>query len=142
MKHIFIFFIAYSIFSVTAQNYGHILNYPKPDLLWNITSTRSYAGGTASGLISVRLGSGNTKITKPVIFVEGIDFSLSEHSLFQDGSLTLSQYGTVGWPVFASGDNMKLLDGNNTERFYPQLDKVPQLLQQLYTKGYDVIFLD
>lgn len=62
-------------------------------------------------------------LTKPLIFVEGVDFG---------ESISKRQNGELGWCQLTSG----------TAEGYEALAKMPELLDSLHTDGYDIILLD
>lgn len=86
------------------------------------------------------------KIKKPVIFVDGIDFG-SEDKNFHDPALgagktdqNVIRHGVTGWDIFIMGaeDGFSEAEPNAREDFR----EYPNVFEQLWADGYDVIFLD
>ncbi|MEY4876625.1 MAG: hypothetical protein RL708_1774 [Bacteroidota bacterium] len=95
---------------------------------FNFTASIPYNGGNAKGIASVVLAPGHTCITKPFIFVEGIEFGNTP--VVQNNAIV--QYGDIGYVAFTQGPPSD----------YPQLLKLPVLISQLQNNGYDIIIVD
>ncbi len=99
-----------------------------------------WQGGTGSGNAYIRYGQGNDGVLrKPVIFVEGIDFSFGG-SINPDqdpaNAAYRTQYGAFGWDVFTTGH------GRSKGSDYSEFALYPLFFQQLHDEGYDLILLD
>lgn len=106
----------------------------QPDLPpWTITDpyypwkfTASFEGEEVIGNAYVKYGvnSSDGYFRKPFIFVEGIDFNITDH--YPDRN------GDFGWCQFASG----------TDPDYDFLYNSPVMMDELLDEGYDIILLD
>jgi hypothetical protein len=135
--------------------------YTKPDMIWKINAgsytppayaAQSYPVGdpvlatsNAEGFAYIKLAPGHTKITKPIIFVDGVDFN-SEKVRYIDELITLnSSYesnivrcGVTGWDIFIMGAEDAWDEPGQTEAFR----EFPKMFDDLKDGGFDVIFLD
>jgi hypothetical protein len=78
----------------------------------------------------------NKQITKPIIFVDGIDFSREQYKDPITGKIV--RIGDTGWDVFVRGLEESVLAPNETEPY--RLYK--STFDLLRSKGFDIIFLD
>jgi hypothetical protein len=78
----------------------------------------------------------NKQITKPIIFVDGIDFSREQYKDPITGKIV--RIGDTGWDVFIRGLEESVLAPNETEPY--RLYK--STFDLLRSKGFDIIFLD
>tara|TARA_R110002096_G_scaffold74101_2_gene175884 strand:+ start:137499 stop:142409 length:4911 start_codon:yes stop_codon:yes gene_type:complete len=134
---------------------GHIMTYPYTTIINNqihvnqsttlsvnnlIEASIPYKGEKALGKAYIKYRNSapanNTQFDKPMIFVEGIDFS-PPFSKFNSNSQTqFNPYqdseclGDVGWPTLWGCDSK-----------YP-FQKAPAYLDSLLNEGYDIIMLD
>ncbi len=115
---------------------GQITNIPIPMPLpgksdFKVTATEQFQNlDLASGNVYYRPGKrtdNSTHLVKPILFVEGIDFEVSYNHTGMEFKL-----GQFGWGAFWGGD----LEN------YGMLEKCPELLNQLYELGYDILLLD
>ena len=75
---------------------------------------------------------------KPFVFVEGIDFGIDRdgHTIHEE-----HRHGTFGWCEFTSG----FQDPDVSDDFeygYDNLQRMPQLLNELRANGYDLVLVD
>ena len=91
---------------------------------WKISAT--WNGQLVEANAYVRFGddSHNGLFTKPFIFVEGIDFNVTD--------VYPQSHGDFGWCQFSTG----------TDPDYAFLYNAPIMIDELLTSGYDVILLD
>lgn len=141
--------------SFASAGKGAEYQYRFPDETLDLTSEKSYSasgcappsagalgwhGGPGAGHAYIRYGAGNEgSMKKPIIFVEGIDFS-------QGGTINpekdpvsaeyRTQYGSFGWDVFTTGV------GRSYGADYSAFSNYPTYFQQLHELGYDLILLD
>jgi hypothetical protein len=146
---------------------GPAYEYRLPDATWFVTAETAYSppgcampspfsfpdcateqgpksfywhGGIGSGNAYIRYGQGNAGVLrKPVIFVEGIDFSPggSINPDYEPGDAAYrTQYGAFGWDVFTTGV------GRSKGSDYSEFSLYPAFFQQLHEEGYDLILLD
>jgi tetrahydromethanopterin S-methyltransferase subunit B len=145
-----------------------VKTYKSPDAIWNIETPVAYnpvdAGAKAShfsnnlitngvmlstkgvGRAYIRFGKNHdNKIIRPIIYVDGIDFSTSSdivHDALLGGTETsesnIVRYGSTGWDVFAMGTEPSESIPDETEAFR----KYPEHFDKMYEEGYDIIFLD
>lgn len=99
-----------------------------------------WQGGHGIGQAYVRYGKGNNgTLRKPIIFVEGIDFSPGG-SFDPDKDPQAAdyrvQYGSFGWDVFTTGV------GRAKGTDYSAFSNYPTYFEQLYDLGYDLILID
>jgi hypothetical protein len=137
-------------------------DYQNPDKIWKINAgnytppayaSQSYQvgsnvlnAGDAKGLAYIKLGAGHTQISKPIIFVDGVDFE-STRMRFEDKNITLSsnyeskivRCGVTGWDLFSMGAEDSWLDPALTTETYREY---PAMFDNLRAQGYDIIFLD
>jgi Secretion system C-terminal sorting domain len=144
-------------------------NYISPDVVWKVETPNVFnpaslnLGITANAFpangnqyMAVNKGVGHAyikyapssggKLKKPIIFVDGIDFD-SESKNYYDPALGSGQtdanvirHGVTGWDIFVTGteDGFSKLVPNASEDF----SQYPTVFQNLWDRGYDVIFLD
>ena len=100
-------------------------------------SDEEYKGKKGRGKAYMRYGINNNlkKMDKPLIIVEGIDFGKATESGIRMESTI--QLGNFGWPQLFNCRNRD--DDNNL--IYP-VEKMPDLMEELYQENYDVILLD
>jgi hypothetical protein len=108
-------------------------DYRRPDKIWKINAgsfvppayaAQSYSTGSAAlktsdakGLAYIKLGEGHTQISKPIIFVDGIDFEATKLR-YEDPFITLDndyesktvRCGVTGWDLFSMGGEDSWLD--------------------------------
>ncbi len=113
------------------------------------TFNKIYFGGqVGSAIACIRYGTENgvrhTRITRPFIITDGIDFSPLP---VKDVSLATSnpnyesntiRYGFSGWDILTTGIDEDELETGDRENFHDY----PILFDDLLGKGYDIIFLD
>ncbi len=110
--------------------------YLLPNFTMTLVGTTPYVSpcdgnqGVARGKAHVLYAQGNNKLTQPVVFVEGIDFS-NAVLVESDYSDTL-RFGGFGWDSFVTGVASGL----------PAIAMLPQVVDSLRFNGHDVILLD
>jgi Secretion system C-terminal sorting domain len=113
-------------------------DYIAPDEVWDIQGdswTSPCDGSTSanSGRAYIRFGNGNRKLTKPIIFIDGIDFG-RQITVDETRGNQVIGFGTIGWYNLASTEAI-----NQTN---PELARFRELSDQFKNNGYDIIFLD
>ncbi|MBP7272748.1 MAG: T9SS type A sorting domain-containing protein [Saprospiraceae bacterium] len=135
-----------SSFTLKAANAA----YAPPDDVWEINSTETWlpncaaysdASANTDNTVStasayIKYGSGHTSLVKPIIFVDGLDFSETEYK--DPSSNKVIRHGATGWDVLVMGAEESFLEQGEEETF----KLYPETFQTLRTQGYDVIFLD
>ncbi len=134
--------------------------YVAPDEIWKITTpkftTPPYAAAAYKagdpvlneseglGFAYIKKAPKHTTISKPIIFVDGIDFN-SETRFFDKNITVAGKYesnivrcGVTGWDIFIMGAEDSFLELGQTEQFR----EYPDLFNDLGEQQYDVIFLD
>ena len=103
-----------------------------------------YLGSTiGGGKAYVKYATGNTQITKPMIFVDGIDFKTEEKRVrdhtFDGGGII--RYGSIGWDVIVTGSSEGFKSPHEN---YPtsEFDLYPTAFKELRNNGYDIVFVD
>lgn len=94
-----------------------------PNFPWMISADYNGTIVQANAYVKYREG-GFGNLTKPFIFVEGIDFNSTD--IYPD------RFGSFGWCQFVSG----------TDPEYDFLYNMPNLIENLRQEGYDIILLD
>jgi hypothetical protein len=97
----------------------------------------SLDAGDVSGR-AYTLNSEDGVFDKPFVFVEGIDFGIDRdgHPIHEE-----HRHGTFGWCEFTSG----FQDPDASDDFeygYDNLQRMPQLLNELRAHGYDIVLVD
>jgi hypothetical protein len=140
---------------VRSNSFGSQYVYKKPDLSEHIVATSVFSppctqaylplikdktSSSGSGMMHVRFGQGNItgKIRRPVIFVEGVDFDDDKVYDPQNGKLIRS--GGFGWDNVTMGIS-EIIDDEH-EDSWDNTQRMPIFVEELYTKGYDLILLD
>ena len=102
------------------------------------SSTGGYQNPDFTKLLSddsrayIEYGCGNNdKLTKPFIFVEGLNFNPPD-----DCPESNLRYGTFGWDVFRSGIDISCSDDPL------RISYMPDLIEKLKSEGFDIIMLD
>jgi hypothetical protein len=113
-------------------------DYIAPDEVWDIegdswTSTCDGSSGSNSGRAYIRFANGNRKLTKPIIFIDGIDFG-REVTRDETRNDQIIGYGSVGWHNLASTEAISIK--------FPELKLFRELSDKAKLDGYDLIFLD
>jgi len=107
-----------------------------------ITSDIPYKNELLRGMYTVSFaynssGSRNSLITKPVLFIEGVDFGYKD---YPDGLNGLGKCGAIGYVDFIYGKEVTF--SGNQDWDYDLFTKGPQFIENLNQAGYDFIFLD
>ncbi len=142
--------------------------YQSPDEIWHIVATKDYTpptafnvafpgtgnpvtdpyttyklGGKGKGDAYIKYGKdeqGNThtKLVKPIIFVDGIDFGKNQTYTDPNKANSPIRHGATGWDVFITGADDRWKADEDTEF----LREFPTQFNDLCALGYDVMFLD
>lgn len=92
--------------------------------------------GSARGY--VRLGNGNTTITRPLFFVDGLN--LPEDRVIDPNTGEIIRFGNLGWDVITRGiDETFIPPGSGEPEIYAE---IPQMFDEVTMEGYDIIFVD
>lgn len=89
---------------------------------WRIQTTQDGNAISGNAYLKYNCNPTSDSLTKPFIFVEGVDFNLAETAL---------KLGDFGWPSFIGSDPD-----------FPMLSNASEMLQLLREAGYDIILLD
>lgn len=137
------------------------VDYQSPDAIWNITTTANFSptcpetgftpppAGYASAYIKYGAGH-NNQLVRPIIFVDGIDFSTEKFTDPNRGNAII-RHGATGWDVISLGleDSPLDPDPENGQPDYETLRAYPAAFQSLLNTStanggdsYDIIFLD
>ena len=128
--------------SVGANDYDH------PDQTPYTTAESSILAQKFPGSAHAYVKYGGTigVLDKPLIFVDGIDFSreeLIDPDIVVDGQKYQAQtirHGSTGWDIFASGREESKIDVTTGQR--ETFNLYPAELGKLRAQGYDIILLD
>ena len=127
--------------SIAANEYDHPVQTPYTGISAGLAVPRP---GKAHAYIKY----GGTKglLDKPLIFVDGIDFSKEEHT---DESITVNgtdyqsktiRHGSTGWDILLTGREESTIDVTTGQ--VETFGAYPVEFQKLLNEGYDIIMLD
>lgn len=90
----------------------------------------------------VKYAPGHNAIIKPIVFVDGIDFSSLTTQVTDDaigqGEAGIIRYGFTGWDVLVMGGH----EGDTPAGYVSEFAMYPAAFQQLLAMGYDIIVFD
>ena len=135
--------------------------YLEPDDVWEVTLDQNFLppiskpypenspwakyNNTSNGkaIATIKLGEGNTALTRPIIFVDGVDFG--EYEVIDPNINKIVRYGSTGWENVCQGLLSKKTGINELELF----ENYPNFLNNLLTEqddqgesNYDVILVE
>ncbi|MEM9821272.1 MAG: T9SS type A sorting domain-containing protein [Bacteroidota bacterium] len=102
-----------------------------------------YLGSSiGKGKAYIKYAPGHSALVKPIIFVDGLDFTGSK--IVRDagvGGDEIIRYGSTGWDVVATGSSEGF---NSPHSNYPNSEfyLYPQAFQEMYDLGYDIVYID
>jgi hypothetical protein len=131
--------------------------YESPDVILEITTDKTFEPPCPTAYESgseyltntigkanayIRYAPGHTQLVKPLIFVDGIDFSTKK---FIDpnhgsGSGAVVRYGAQGWDVITMGSSESII--STADGDYSEFQYYPTAFENIQANGYDIIFLD
>ena len=125
--------------------------YNAPDIVWSLETLEQYeplsgqypegspyaSASYGQARAYIRFGDGNQALTRPVIFVEGLDFGTKIYR-DPDNNNAIIRYGSNGWDNLSMGSSESNLPDGEEELF----KYMPEQFQSFTEAGYDLIVLD
>jgi hypothetical protein len=135
--------------NTTIIGYNNVINPRNPDIVIK-QPIMGEVPAKNQGYITVKYGKDpatgatKTQITQPILFIEGIDFGLGEDvPIFNKFELADGyKYGSLGFIDIKNGKTYNIEDGKEIEEISEEFGLGPQMMQELYQLGYDVVYLD
>jgi hypothetical protein len=125
--------------------------YPVGSPLFNTEQKTAFNDGSiGKANVYIKYGKENgvsrTRLAKPIIFIDGIDFSSYNYKITDntinnttDATNKVIRYGDTGWDVLWTGTDESKLDGSTDREVF---GNYPTAFSRLINDGYDFVFVD